>query len=92
MTERTMNQILAEDNFDWKDMVLFALDDHLEKMMTEMVQEGSLMELDEDEISGMAAVIESRVRDAIGKPLQKFQLQVPKKQNIIYIVRKGNKI
>lgn len=70
--ETRADQVLAEDNFNWKDMVIFALGDYLEEMLTRMVQDGTLGELDEDEISELAAVIESRTRDSIGEPLQKI--------------------
>lgn len=70
--QEKLDAALAEDNLDWKDIVIFALDDRLEDMLNEMQLLGELKELSGDETLEMAAMIEHRVRNAIGKPLRTF--------------------
>lgn len=69
--ENIIDTILADEGFDWQDVVIFALDDYLEILLGKLGEEGVIEELSKDAIFEMADLIKDRTRDAIGKPLMR---------------------
>lgn len=65
--ERKIDDRLTEDFLDWQDMVIFALDDYLLKMVAEMSSDGDIGEMTEDEVHEMTQVIIKRARKSLGK-------------------------
>ena len=66
-SNKDYDEYLAEEDFDWKDMVMFALDEALEKMLCDLIKDGSLREVSEKHTMGLRRYIEHRARIAIGK-------------------------
>lgn len=64
--ENIIDTILADEGFDWQDVVIFALDDYLETLLGKLGEEGVIGELSKDAIFEMADLIKDRTRDAIG--------------------------
>lgn len=66
-SNKDYDEYLAEEDFDWKDMVMFTLDEALEKMLYDLIKDGSLREVSAKHTMELRRYIEHRARIAIGK-------------------------
>lgn len=67
MDKTKLDDIMAGECLDWKDMVIFAMDDHLEDMIDRMVDQGALPELEDNTKFDLRDHIEEEFRKAVGR-------------------------
>ena len=60
---KNWEKYLAEDNYSWKDMFIFLIDEgHMHNMAKEMISDGMLQELNPDEFDDMIKYLENKMR------------------------------
>lgn len=66
-SNKDYDEYLAEEGFDWKDMVMFTLDEALDQMLSDLIKYGDLREISIEHTMGLRRYIEHRAGIAIGK-------------------------